>query len=463
MWHRKEFQAVVLAGSKGSRMTELTAGRAKCLLPIGNFPMIFYPLKLLECTGFMEVIVVAPEDLKNEIASAIEDMGLRTKIDLVGIPGGDDLGTADILRSIHEKFYTDVVVVSCDLVTCVDLTAIFDSYRTHSASITALLFQVPTVPDKFINPGPRSKVKPEKDLIGIDKETGRLIFLASASDFEETINISRKLYKKHMDFQIHSKLLDAHLYVIRKWVLDYLVTDKSISSIKGELLPYIIKKQLAASNNPKKMEKNTSIIGKNTKKDVFQFAMENPWDKRHKPLCVLIAEMSAFNDHSTNLESAYNGDLIKCYAVIESNQFGARANNVQMYALANKIINEDWFFMDEVPLIKPSEEPVIKSNQVVNCRINKKVVINEKTSLKDTYIDTNSVIETKTRVLNSILMENVVIKEGCVISNCILCNDSVVEKGCELNHCIVGANHTVPAGSRYSDEVLTDIDNLMEI
>jgi len=47
-----EFQAVVMAAGKGSRIPEMTATKPKCLLPIGNKPMIYYPLKLLEDAGF---------------------------------------------------------------------------------------------------------------------------------------------------------------------------------------------------------------------------------------------------------------------------------------------------------------------------------------------------------------------------------------------------------------------------
>ena len=44
---------MVLAGGKGSRMNELTRGKTpKCLLPIGNKPMLWFPLKMLENHGF---------------------------------------------------------------------------------------------------------------------------------------------------------------------------------------------------------------------------------------------------------------------------------------------------------------------------------------------------------------------------------------------------------------------------
>lgn len=47
-----EFQVIVLAAGKGSRITELTARKPKCLLPIGNKPMVYYSLKKIEKSGF---------------------------------------------------------------------------------------------------------------------------------------------------------------------------------------------------------------------------------------------------------------------------------------------------------------------------------------------------------------------------------------------------------------------------
>ena len=47
-----EFQAIVLAGGKGHRMNDMSVGQPKCLLPIGNKPMIYYPVRMLEKAGF---------------------------------------------------------------------------------------------------------------------------------------------------------------------------------------------------------------------------------------------------------------------------------------------------------------------------------------------------------------------------------------------------------------------------
>lgn len=47
-----EFQAVLMAAGGGSRMTDLTASIPKPLLPVGNRPLLWYPLNLLERAGF---------------------------------------------------------------------------------------------------------------------------------------------------------------------------------------------------------------------------------------------------------------------------------------------------------------------------------------------------------------------------------------------------------------------------
>lgn len=47
-----ELQAVLMAAGGGSRMMDLTYSTPKPLLPVGNKPLIWYPLNLLERVGF---------------------------------------------------------------------------------------------------------------------------------------------------------------------------------------------------------------------------------------------------------------------------------------------------------------------------------------------------------------------------------------------------------------------------
>ena len=62
----QSLQAVVMAGGKGSRMTELTCTKAKCLLPVAGQPMLYWPLNTLQINGFTEAIVIVPDSAKSE-------------------------------------------------------------------------------------------------------------------------------------------------------------------------------------------------------------------------------------------------------------------------------------------------------------------------------------------------------------------------------------------------------------
>lgn len=46
-----EFQAVILAAGRGSRMPDVGASVTKCLLPVGPYPVLWYSLNMLERIG----------------------------------------------------------------------------------------------------------------------------------------------------------------------------------------------------------------------------------------------------------------------------------------------------------------------------------------------------------------------------------------------------------------------------
>lgn len=73
-----------------------------------------------------------------------------------------------------------------------------------------------------VMPGPKTKHKPERDMIGIHPATQRLAFVFAASDCEETLNIQRHLLKNKGQLDVYGRLVDGHIYVLKKWVINYL-------------------------------------------------------------------------------------------------------------------------------------------------------------------------------------------------------------------------------------------------
>ncbi|KAJ3642786.1 hypothetical protein Zmor_025541 [Zophobas morio] len=449
-----EFQAVVLAAGKGSRMPEITSGKPKCLLPVGTKPLVWYPLYKLQQSGFTDVILVVLEQQKSEIQSVLDKTELEIKIEYFPISGKEDLGTADSLRMLHDRLKSDVLVVSCDLVSDVSLKGVLDVFRMHDASVASLFFHSQGG-DGLVVPGPKSKHKPERDLVGIDVQTNRLVFLASASDFESELSLPRALLKKHTHIKMYSNLVDSHIYVLKNWVVKYLNSQQSFSTIKGELLPHIVKKQLS---KPPKVTEGKSVLSNFDSEDIFNFAKEDEFS-------IAIRETSSFNDHSGDFRGTYHGDSIRCYAVVAPKDcYGVRVNTLPSYWTVNNKVNEKW---DKITngLSLALKHPKIenKSSQVDDkCVIWEGAKLNEKTSFKNSVIGSNTEVHSFSRVFNSIVMNNVTIKEKVALENCIVSDGATIESGCQIKGCLIGSNHTVPEQSEHSQEVLTDTDRLME-
>ncbi|XP_077298702.1 eukaryotic translation initiation factor 2B subunit gamma [Arctopsyche grandis] len=452
-----ELQAVLLCGGPGSRLPELKGAPPKCLLPVGPYPLIWYPLNMLQKQGFQEVIVIVLDSKKTEIIAAIDKCNFKLSIQYVSIPEDEDLGTADSLRLVREYIITDVLVISCDFIADVDLSGMIDLFRRHDASAVALMFD--NGPQEFIQcPGPSSKVKPERDLVGIDKETQRLVFFASASDFEEEMKLPRALLKKHPVLSMHSKFLDAHVYIFKKWVLDFLDAKKHFSTIKGELLPFIVKKQLSkpTPNHSDEERLSKKVIDE---ADIFNFICQDPLDEK-------IRKFSFYNDHSHGMKGCYNNDVIRCYAyVAEKSSYAIRVNTLPTYCLINSKIMKIWDdIAKDSPLVKIHVNSDVKSKQVDDLTIiGEQSNISEKTSFTSSIVGSNCMVENKIRVINTIIMNNVTLKEGCVLQDCIIYSGATVQEGCSLKLCIVGPDYVIPKGTNGSQQMYSKDEDMITV
>lgn len=75
-----DLRGVVLAGGTGSRLMPLTKVTNKHLLPVGQKPMIFYPIEKLTAVGVEEILIVTGVEHMGDVVSLLgsgRDFGCR--------------------------------------------------------------------------------------------------------------------------------------------------------------------------------------------------------------------------------------------------------------------------------------------------------------------------------------------------------------------------------------------------
>lgn len=393
------------------------------------------------------------ESQKSEIAQRISKLPLKIKCEYVSLTE-EETGTADALRVINDKITKDLLILSCDTVTNIDFYPVLNMFRSQDASLVSLFIKGNGIASSTnVNvPGPKIKAKQEKDLVGINTDNNRLLFLASTTDYQENVALPAHLLRANGKIKMFCGLSDSHIYLMKRWVLDYLAKSEKFSALKGELLPFVIKKQLSKPVNS--CAGAYSEVNFDTN-DIFEYVKQSELTQK-----MIETNLNNFSRIKTSNDS----DLIRCFAYISPPTFACvRVNTIQNYCLINNqiislfpsIIGKN----SDAALI--SSQANIKSTQMTDSAVGENTTISEKTSIKSSVFGANCMIHPKTRISNSYIMNNVEIEENVVIEDTIICDKAVIKKGSVLKNCIVGHKYEVPESTTKEKAHFTEF--LMEI
>ncbi|MGH0143603.1 UNVERIFIED_CONTAM: hypothetical protein FKN15_003677 [Acipenser sinensis] len=230
---------------------------------------------------------------------------------------------------------------------------------------------------------------------------------------------------------IKTGLVDAHLYCLKKSVVDFLADNKSITSIRGELIPYLVRKQFSASTNSQKTKNDSE---KNQKKTDLKTPDEDLLD--------LAREKSCWNDHRGDMSDAYHGGKLRCYVHIMEDGMCYRVNTLAAYIEANRLAPK--VFSEELPVhhtAEISEQSMVGADSIIGAACH----VSEKSSIKRSTIGASSCIKEKVKITNSIIMNGVTIEEGCSIQGSVICNQAVIGRGADIKYCLVGSGQCIEA------------------
>lgn len=459
-FNKLALQPVIMAAGTGSRMTDLTTHIPKALLTVGNKPMIWYSIHMCQRAGFQDVIVIVLESKRNQMEKALKISGdTNIKIEFVGIADDEYSGTADSLRYIENKIKSDILVISSDLITDMKIEHMIESFMAHDADVGLLLSPLPKAFNETVAPGVKVKKQKEKDIVGLDENERRLLFYSNEADFEEEITLKSSFLKKCPFVKLRNDLTDCHMYFLKKWIFDFLLNKKSMSTLKGDLIPYLINKQFA---KPPQIEKNLNFdslepqLGLNMsdtqKKDIFSCIPPDIMAETKK--------LSLSSSHPNNY--LIRDEKILCLAHIQNSGFCVRTNTVANYTEANKQIYDH--FEALAPDLKIPRVP----KAYENVKIIVKSLLGDIASLGQNVVITGSVIGPQctikdgVKIKDSIILDHTIINEGSSIENCIICDNAFISPKCELKSTVVGSCRKIEDPVKLKNETLVDAQEMME-
>lgn len=199
-------KAVIMAGGEGTRLRPLTSNTPKPLLPVVNRPMMEHILGLLKKHGFEEIVVTVAYRA-NSIRTYFAD-GSEFGVKIVYATEETPLGTAGSVRNAMAQLDETFLVISGDVITDMDLTAVVDFHRSKGAMATI---------------GLKAMDNPLEFGIVITRDDG---------------SIERFLEKPTWG-QVFSDTINTGVYVLEPQIFEYIAPDAS-SDFSGDVFPALL-------------------------------------------------------------------------------------------------------------------------------------------------------------------------------------------------------------------------------
>ena len=133
-------KAVIMAGGEGTRLRPLTSNAPKPMLPLVNEPMMEHIVRLLRQHGFDDIVVTVAF-MANHIRTYFGD-GSDFGVRMVYATEETPLGTAGSVRNAMDELTERFLVISGDVLTDLDLSAIVAAHDANQALATIGLVRV---------------------------------------------------------------------------------------------------------------------------------------------------------------------------------------------------------------------------------------------------------------------------------------------------------------------------------
>ena len=179
-----------------------------------------------------EVYIVAPKEYEVKLSHFLgEYVRGSMSIDLVIV---DEMsGSADGLRAVSDRIRGDFFCLGSDFVSQYCIGELANMHRLCSSDLTMML---------TVASGEVKKDEVDEEFIGICDD-GRVMMKLPTLEIDETIEISKPLLQHAPTLSLRKDIIDLGIYLMSFWVMEFLMENTRISSIRTDLVPYLINRQ----------------------------------------------------------------------------------------------------------------------------------------------------------------------------------------------------------------------------
>jgi hypothetical protein len=198
---------------------------------------------MLTVSGAVDVLIAAPKEYEEQIVTFLKHEYQISKLSVEVVPVEDMMGSVDGLRALADKVRGDFICLGSDVLSQVSLGELVKVYRTVNSDIAMILSAViPDEPDKKGGPKKIKIDEEDQEYIGIC-EKGRVVMKSPGLELDGKYTISKPLLHKCKALTIRNDILDVGVYVMSHWILDFVLFNRKISSIRTDLIPYLVDRQ----------------------------------------------------------------------------------------------------------------------------------------------------------------------------------------------------------------------------
>ncbi|GAB67796.1 hypothetical protein PCYB_123620 [Plasmodium cynomolgi strain B] len=453
-----EFQVIVLTNDENHFASELCEGTCKGLIKISNRCMIYYILRNIIEQKLKYITIVVNSKYYDEMVSYVnetfpENYSLDDKkgldsycidVEPYTSSNNEELGPVQCLLQMRHKIKSDFIIVNCDILGFVDFHSLANLFRGENAICALLLLEENQTDNE------KKKQKMKEELLNLENniwvcidKNSKVVSIKDSLSMKQSgrLKISKINLTAHRNFILKTDLLDSHVYVFKNYVLDIMERKSSFTSIKYDLIPYLIKIQ------------NTQYYSKSE----FKFNMYKTLINKY--------EGGEDNDESEQkeggtaprgpLDQQENVESVVCYVQPKSNGFCQRINSLPNFIKANML-----FCVSRHEQLKNVLPPYCfflmsdKNQSYKDCIISSHFEHEENVILKKSVLGKNVTIKKNSSVNRSIFMDNITVSENCQIHNSIICKNVVIEDNCKLVDCIVRENSVIERNGNFEKETL---------